>query len=90
MTTIDEPILTKDDVPSLTSGQVLVLVVERLDERCVLNAALPEALIFEARAPDGTLLYVLYGIDPVPGWSIATSPAGTTVNLADHASCDAP
>ena len=87
MTEILEPMEDVSDVPLLDTGQVLVVVPERLPERCVLDAALPDALVFDVRAADHTLLYVVYGMAPVPGWSISTSPAGTTAMLVGQATC---
>jgi hypothetical protein len=87
MTEIVEPMLEPEDVPDLVPGQVLVVIPERAWERCVLDAALPEALVFDVRAADNTLLYVVYGMAPVPGWSIATSPAGSTATLVGRAAC---
>jgi hypothetical protein len=51
MTEILEPMEDVGDVPVLDTGQVLVVVPERLPERCVLDAALPDALVFDVRPP---------------------------------------
>lgn len=87
MTEILEPMEEVSDVPGLEVGQLLVVIPERVWERCVLDAALPEALVFDVRSADDTLLYVVYALAPVPGWSIATSPAGSTANLVGRAAC---
>ncbi len=88
MTEIIDPVRDAADLPPLTPDSLLVLVPERLAERCVIEAALPAALVFEARAANGTLLYVAYSVSPAPGWSLATSPAGTTVELVASIPCD--
>lgn len=87
MSEIIDPMRTVEDVPPLAPDALLVLVPERIDERCVIEAALPDVLGFEVRAGNDELLYMVFGRSPMTGWSLETSPAGTTVELFSADPC---
>lgn len=76
------------DAPPLSDGTILVLVPERLDERCAIEAAYPVAVIGEARDQYGTLLYVSFSSGMPQGWSDMETPAGTTWTKATASPCD--
>ena len=87
MTEIAEPMTRVEDVPPLTPETLLVLVPERVSEQCVVREAWPEAIGFEVRTAGGVLLYVVYGEPPLRRWALATSPAGTVVEMVEQGAC---
>ncbi len=73
--------------PPLAPGTVLIVVPERMAERCAIEAAYPDATVGEGRARDGTLLYVAVYREPHEGWSTEDTPAGTTFTVQPDSSC---
>jgi 4-amino-4-deoxy-L-arabinose transferase-like glycosyltransferase len=75
--------------PDLADNTVLVLIGERGEERCAAERLYADATVAEVRAFDGALLYVMFFHEPLPGWSSATTPAGTTFTAVTESRCDA-
>lgn len=84
---IETPIDVPGDVPEIPADTVLAVVPERADEVCTIVAAAPELVVAEARARDGSLLYVaFYREGPVP-WHPGETPAGTTFEIVPPPDC---
>jgi 4-amino-4-deoxy-L-arabinose transferase-like glycosyltransferase len=75
------------DVPALGAGMIVLLVPERLSERCAVVDTYPGATLAEGRARDGTLLYVVAYRQLPEGWNAGQSPAGTTFTPVEASSC---
>lgn len=87
MADIAEPLGTAP-APALGDDVLLVIPFHRAGERCEAERLYPEATFAEARARDGTLLYIALYREPPEGWSFETSPAETVfVPLAPADAC---
>jgi hypothetical protein len=82
-----DPMVGPSDVPQLSPGTILVIVPERLHERCTVEAAYPDATVAEAYARDGTFLYLAIYTQSPDGWSVEDSPGGSTLALATESPC---
>jgi hypothetical protein len=74
-------------VPDVPAGTVLVLVPERAGEACTIVTAAPELTVAEARARDGTLLYMAFSREGSPAWHPGSTPAGTTFDIIPTPDC---
>jgi hypothetical protein len=87
MTDVSEPLDSSADVPRIPPGSMLILVAERSSEGCVVERAHPDATVAEARARDGTLLYLAFYHEPLASWSTATTPGETTFKIVTTSPC---
>jgi hypothetical protein len=90
----DAVLVDLEDAPGNDFGQVdlspeavLVLVVERSEERCAVEARFPDATVAEVHAHTGQLLYLVFYKGDLAGWSTATTPEGTTFDVSADSSC---
>ncbi|HEV2128021.1 MAG TPA: glycosyltransferase family 39 protein [Thermomicrobiales bacterium] len=89
MSDVPEPIGPETNL-ALPEGTMLVIVAEREGERCAAEALLPRSRVAEARARDGSLLYLALYREPLEGWSTAQTPAGSTFELVTASPCGDP
>ncbi len=87
ITDVESPIATDGKVPSLDPGTILIIIAERIEERCAVEQAYPESTIAEVRARDGRLLYVAFFRDSLPKLSTATTPAQSTFVIVPSSAC---
>jgi hypothetical protein len=88
VTDIETPIARGNDLPRLEPGTILILIDERADERCAAEQAYTGATVAEVRARHGPLLYIAFFYGDPPGWSTATTPAGSTyTEVAPSTTC---
>jgi 4-amino-4-deoxy-L-arabinose transferase-like glycosyltransferase len=79
MTDHIDPLTTAADVPEIPAGTLFVLSYQRASERCSVIQRYPDATMAEAHARNGALLYVVLWRGRVTGFSLATTPAGSTI-----------
>jgi hypothetical protein len=65
----------------------LLLIPERIGERCAIEVAYPDATVAEVRAPGGELLYLAFYRQDLPAWSTGTTPDGTTFATIESTPC---
>ncbi|CAN5719944.1 hypothetical protein BH23CHL3_BH23CHL3_07390 [soil metagenome] len=85
---VEAPFTESSNGPALRDDAVLVLISERMGERCVAERLYADATMAEVHARDGTMLYMMFYHEPLTGWSSATTPAGTTFTAATESRCD--
>jgi hypothetical protein len=89
LTDFDELVHHTAGAPLLATESIMLLVPERAEERCLLEAAYPGAKVAEVRAWDGTLLYLAFHSPELAGWSRERSPAATTYIVSPESPCRA-
>ncbi len=86
---VEAPFTEASTAPDLADNTVLILIGERMGERCVAEQVYADAAMAEVHARDGALLYVMFFHEPLSGWSSATTPAETTFTVVTESDCGA-
>jgi len=84
---VNSPMTDVSNVPGLPPGTLLLLIPERIGERCAIEKAHPDAAVAEVRAPGGELLYLAFYRQDLPAWSTGTTPDGTTFATIESTPC---